>query len=399
MNTPTPRHTLAAGALLAAALAGGAALPLPRPAPDKVLIVHSYNTDLPWVGDVDHGMDDALRRAQATVQVRRHYMNLLNHPDCNHFRDAAEDVRLAIDDWHPRVLVLVDDLAQALVGSRHVRGQAGAGPEGLPQGADAQPALARCERKGVPLFKGEAPAATGTQVAIFHAGVNAGVSQYGYDGAVNVTGVLEHKNLAALAAVLKKVNDAAATPAVAVQLLGDRSATALAENERYRSPHWAPLRWLEPVNVATFREWRRQVRAASRQGAMLLVANYHNLRDDQGRIVPAGEVIAWTERHSEYPAVGAGTGFVSDGGLVTVAMSGTEQGERVMRMALEYLRTGELPPRQSGTRILVGLNRTLARKHGLETAPLYRALQARLGGFMAVSEHVYLESGPQGDLP
>jgi hypothetical protein len=399
MNSPLPHRLLAACTLLAAALAAGAALTLLQPAPDKVLIVHSYNTDLPWVGDVDHGMDGALRQARPRVQVRRHYMNLLNHPDCHHFRDAAEDVRLAIDDWHPRVLVLVDDLAQALVGSRHVLGQADAGSKGTPQEPSAQPALARCERNGAPLFKAEASAAANAPMAIFYAGVNAGVAQYGYDRASNVTGVLEHKNLAALAAVLKKVNDAAATPAVAVQLLSDHSATALAENERYGSPHWAPLRWLAPANVASFREWQQRVRSASRQGAMLLIANYQNLLDDQGRIVPAEEVIAWTERHSEYPAVGAGTGFVSDGGLVTVAMSGIEQGETVMRMALHYLRTGELPPPQSATRILVGLNRALARKHHLETAPLYRALQARLGGFMAVSEHVYLESGPQGGMP
>src|SRR4051812_7902232 len=82
----------------------------------KVLVIHSYNTDLPWVGDVNAGIDRALAAHPASMQVRRHYMNLLSHPDCNHFRLAAEDARLAIDDWRPDAIVLVDDLAQALVG-------------------------------------------------------------------------------------------------------------------------------------------------------------------------------------------------------------------------------------------------------------------------------------------
>lgn len=388
---------LAVGALLILVLVAALAFALLRPAPAKLLIVHSYDTDLPWVGDVDHGMDAVLQQAHERVQVRRHYMNLLNHPDCNHLREAAEDMRLAIEDWHPQVIVLVDDLAQALVGSRHVRWQHDADATPVLDALNAQLSLGRCERQA-PLFQA-LPAAPHAPMAIFYAGVNAGIAQYGYDRATNVTGVLEHKNLAAVVGLLNKVNAVAATHAVAVQLLNDRSATALSENERYGSAQWQPLRWLPPANVATFREWQAQVRSACEHDAMLLIANYQNLLDDHGRIVPAEDVVAWTERHSAYPVVGAGTGFVSDGGLVTVAMSGVEQGEVVMRMALHYLRTGELAPQQTATRILVGLNRALARKHHLESSPLYRAIQARLGALTGVSEHVYLESDAKGAMP
>lgn len=382
-------------ALVAAALCA-CSMPTLLPVPDRVLVVHSYNTDLPWVGDVDRGIDRALRQAGAHVQVRRHYMNLLDHPDCNHFRSAADDVRLAIEDWQPRALVLVDDLAQALVGFRHLRWQHGAYPVQVQRALTTQLTRGRCE--GQALF-GVQPAAPTGVAAVFHAGVNGDTAQYGYDRAGNVTGVLEHKNLAALAGLLKRINDGARTQAVAVQLLNDRSPTALAENERYVSPHWSPLRWLAPANVRTFREWQQQVRNASSQGAMLLIANYQNLVDDEGRIVPPEEVIAWTERYSVYPAVGAGTSFVSDGGLATIAVSGIEQGEVVMRMALHHLRTGEILPQQAGSRVLVGLNRTLARKHRLDTGGLLRAVPAELRGFMAITEHVYLESGPDGVLP
>ena len=125
MNTTALRI---AQALLMAAVLGVLAyqVVLRQSATRKVLVIHSYNTDLPWVGDVDQGITRALAGAATGMQVRRHYMNLLNHPDCHSFHLAAEDARLAIDDWKPDAVVLVDDLAQALVGFPNLRWNDGA---------------------------------------------------------------------------------------------------------------------------------------------------------------------------------------------------------------------------------------------------------------------------------
>jgi hypothetical protein len=386
-STPHHRRALACVLLVAllAACAAAWQLHMPQPAP-KVLVVHSYGTDLPWVGDVDTGIDAALRNAGVTVSMRRHYMNLLNHPDCNHLREAAQEAQQAIDDWHPQVVLLVDDLAQALVGTSQLRASDGTAVPQPVRDVVARLTAGRCIGQ-------RAAASTFATRAIFYAGVNGNIADYGYDRAANVTGVLEHKNLPALARLLQQINEVTQPPAVAVQLLNDQSSTAVAEDELYGRPHRSPLQWLQPVRVSTFADWREQVRLASRRGAMLLIANYQNLRDDDGRIVPADQVIAWTERHSLFPAVGAATSFVGDGGLVTAAMSGVEQGEVVAGMALHYLRTGELLPPQSGHRLLVGLQCALARKRHLEASSLYRRLRAELGArAMAVSEQVYLET-------
>lgn len=393
MKTTSFHRRAIARVLLVAVLAAGAASWQLRSAPaPRMLIVHSYGTDLPWVGDVDFGVDAVLRQSGVHVQVRRHYMNLLNHPDCNHMREAAQDAQQAIDDWRPQVLVLVDDLAQAVIGVNQLRGTEGVAARGPRQDLIALLTAGRCQAQQL------LPTSTAIQ-AIFFAGVNGELADYGYDRATNVSGVLEHKDLTALASVLKQVNSAAHPPAVAVQLLNDRSSTAVAEAQQYSGQHWAPLRWLDPINVDTFAEWQHQVHVASQRGAMLLIANYQNLRDADGHIVPPEKVIAWTERHSAYPAVGASTGFVDDGGLVTVSMSGVEQGEAVSRMALHYLRSGELLPLQRARRLLIGLHCALARKRQIESSPLYGRLRSDLGPAMAVSEHVYIETELQGAKP
>lgn len=125
---------------------------------------------------------------------------------------------------------------------------------------------------------------------------------------------------------------------------------------------------------------------------MLLTANYQNLQDARGRLVPPQDVIAWTEEHSRYPVLGAGTNYVADGGLMTVAISGSEQGEVVMRMALHYLATGQMQPTRTAQQFLVGMNPALVRKRGLQLPAVYEAFARELGRFMEVSEHVYRDA-------
>ena len=313
--------------------------------------------------------------------------------------EAAEDARRAIDTWRPRALIVVDDLAQALVAQPYLKWRDGRAPVELGDASAERLGLQRCNHSvQAPLRLGQAAPAS-PPMAVFYAGVNANPSQYGYDRASNATGVNEHKDIAAVARLVQRVDRASAVPARAVQLLNDRSATALAENERYASAAWAPLRWLPPVNVTRWNDWQAQVLAAGQRGAMLLIANYHDIFDDDGRRVPTEQVIAWTERHSRHAAVGAGSGFVSDGGLLTVAPSGLEQGEVVMEMALQYLRTGELMPPRKPHRLLIGLDRPLARKHQLESDSLQRWLQQYLGRFFAVCEQAYVETQSSEELP
>lgn len=357
----------------------------------KVLVIHSYNTDLPWVGDVNQGIDRALAGARG-VQVRRHYMNLLNHPDCHYFHLAAEDARLAIDDWKPDAVILIDDLAQALVGFPNLRWKPDAKVHEVRKGLVAQLTDQRCPEQGAAFFGLDKLRPPAQPRPIFFAGVNGDVDRYGYPLAIEVSGIFEHKNYAALAETLNVVNAASPHKATAVQLLNDNSTSALAENAFYSAATWKPLEWLAPRNVQTFAQWQAVVQAASGRGAMLLTANYQNLQDARGRLVPPQDVIAWTEEHSRYPVLGAGTNYVADGGLMTVAISGSEQGEVVMRMALHYLATGQMQPTRTAQQFLVGMNPALVRKRGLQLPAVYEAFARELGRFMEVSEHVYRDA-------
>jgi len=358
----------------------------------KVLVIHSYNTDLAWVGDIDNGINRSLPALNGKVQVRQHYMNVLNHPDCNFFRLAADDARLAIDDWKPQVVILVDDLAQALVGFPNLRWKPGAKIDDVRAGIVSQLTKKRCEQRDANFFGLDRLTPEDLTPIIIFAGVNGDVIRYGYDQAVNVTGIFEHKNYDALAETLNAVNQASSSMATAVQLINDYSATAIAENPRYEGRSWAPLKWLPPKNPTTFEEWKVEVARASANNAMLLIANYQNLIDSEKRLVPGKEVIAWTEKNSKYSAVGAATNFVADGGMMTLAISGIEQGEVSIGMVKHYLETGKLPPQVEARQFLIGLNQSLIRKRELKLPQIYEAFSREIGTYNGVSEVLYQDA-------
>jgi hypothetical protein len=149
---------------------------------------------------------------------------------------------------------------------------------------------------------------------------------------------------------------------------------------------------LPPKNPTTFEEWKVEVARASANNAMLLIANYQNLIDSEKRLVPGKEVIAWTEKNSKYSAVGAATNFVADGGMMTLAISGIEQGEVSIGMVKHFLETGKLPPQVEARQFLIGLNQSLIRKRELKLPQIYEAFSREIGTYNGISEVLYKDA-------
>lgn len=363
----------------------------------KVLVVHSYNIDLAWVNDVNDGIDRALDDAgrQTALNVRRHYMDLRNHPDCNFYKNAASDVRFTIDDWKPEVLILVDDLAQALVGFDQLRLKPGTDRAALAEDLNRFLAGDLCDPPDLSFFGLDNPAADPT-VKIVFAGVNGGVTGYGYDQAENVSGVFEHKNYQALIQTLQALAEGYDGPVNGIMMLNDPSETGQTESALYRDQDWQPFEAYPPVNARTFRQWQAAVERANEQGLLLLIANYQNVVDEEGQLVPPETLIAWTERHALLPVLGANTRFVADGGMMTVAIAGSEQGEVAMRLAMEGLSGQPMGRRIDAKQFLIGMNQSLVRKRDLDLPDIYEAFSREIGSFVESLDDLYMVEGGKG---
>lgn len=282
-----------------------------KAAQPRVLVIHSYHTDYPWVIQINEGIRRIFQGHQ-NIALRYHYMDLKNHAGDDFKRTAASTAHRTIKKWKPDVLIISDDFGQALVGQRYLNDP---------------------------------------DIKVVFCGVNGDVGVYGYDKATNVVGILERKPLAAIRETLLMIARARGfrpngygEQKPRVLFICDTSNSVSAELENLRSYDWDPLVWIEPIRVTDFGGWKKAVQDANSGADLILVSDYREFLLPSGAKEPIDPsvIMAWTENHSEIPILGMSLVNVSDGGMISVFTSGYEQGEVAGRMALAMVR-GEDP--------------------------------------------------------
>ena len=367
----------------------------------RILIVHSYHKDLAWVSELNDGVQQGLanikRDERRNLSVRTHYMDLRNHPDCSYYKLATTDVRYTIEEWEPDVIVIFDDLAQGLIGFNQLRydgptDQGEAERNVIAQGLTDWLKEDRCEDPEIDTeYFGLHEPAEDLSPDIVFAGVNGEVDRYGYESASNVTGIFERKNYAAIVEKLEVLRDAYGDQVDGIRLLNDTSATATAESRVFREVSWEPFEPREPEQVSTFDDWKEKVKQANDDNVMLLIANYQNVRGKDGDRVRPRDLISWTEREAKLPVLGLNTRFVADGGMITIAISGTEQGRVALDMAMDSIRGKPRRPYAQAKQYTIGMNQSLVRRRDLKLPSIYQAFSVEVGRFVDVIEHLYLE--------
>lgn len=314
-------------------VAAAAAYNLSKP---RLMILHSYGPDYAWTRDVDAGLRRVLAGDQH-LALRWHYMDLKRHPWPQAKENAGVAARAAVEGWRPDVLIAVDDDAQEYVAKHYVNDP---------------------------------------RIKIVFAGINGSIEPYGYDKADNVTGILERLPLAAVREALLQMN----LPHRPLRLLevSDTSKTVREDHAWIDAFDWRPVRYLGGKFARTFEEWQRIVTEAAGQADVLMTTNYRMLSrsEEDKRLVPPEEVVAWTERHSSLPVVGLNGFFVEDGGMLAIARSPFEQGETAARQALEIALRGRAPvslPVETGSQFVVWMRSCAMDKHGLRLPELYEA--------------------------
>lgn len=312
-----------------------------------VVVLQSYDTGYAWTRDVDTGIDRVLKGRPYTV--KRFYMDTKRQTAKAFKMRAGLNARRMIDRWHPDVIIAVDDDAQDFVG-RHYAGN--------------------------------------PKVKLVFAGVNGEVTEYGYDGAPNVTGIFERKQLVAVKeAILEAAALARRAGPVRVMHIGDRSESVGKDEAFIETTDWAPLVREKSVLAATFAEWQEAVRWARGRVDFIITTNYRALRAAQGnaRFLPPREVVRWTMENSPVPVIGTNTFFVEDGGMLAIGTSPYEQGSVAAAMAVQILEKGILPreiPRQYTRQFVVFMNEALMKKADFALPEVYEAFARATDSFL-----------------
>ncbi len=307
----------------------------------RVLIVHSYDAEYSWVKEENIGLNQVFSQHPA-INLRWHYMDLKRHQDPASRRAATTLAMDVIDRWSPDVVILLDDIAQELIGKRYLNHP---------------------------------------RIKLVFAGVNSQPEKYQYHTANNVTGILERKPLRALDDAIHALWTANGpiSQQPRVVLIGDRSfdfAAGLFEYTAYQN-QWRHLRWVNPQMADNFEDWKRLIFRAATVADFILVSDYRQLRQDASHpaFVSPEVVMQWTAQNSKAPVIGLTTAAAQDGAMLGIAAAGYEQGAHAASMA--YALTQGTPitmlPMVSGQQSRVSIRKTALTRSGFEMPFIYEA--------------------------
>ncbi len=305
----------------------------------KIVVLHSYDKEYAWVKGVNIGINRILE-GHREYAVTWYYLDTKRHPSPEFKANAGMAMRRMIEAAPPDILIAIDDDAQAYVSRFFINHPT---------------------------------------IGIVFAGVNNQPSDYGFDQTRNVTGIQERIPLEALKETLLSIaQDNPIHQPLTIKFIGDRSETVVGDERYFRSFDMQPIQILDSSLVETFDEWQQAVRDGAGKVDFLVCSNYRKIKRqaNNDELVPARELINWTEQHSEAPLIGTNIFFSRDGGMLAIGTSPYEQGETAAKLALELLTTGrqanQLPIRTS-VQFVVSMRPSLIHARHLKLPRVYEA--------------------------
>lgn len=305
----------------------------------RILILHSYDAAYPWVRDVNIGLMRVLEK-KGSYSLRWQYMDLKISPSPASRRAAGITGRQIVDEWNPDVIIAIDDDAQDLVARYYVNHPT---------------------------------------VKIVFAGLQGSLIDYGYVGAENVTGILEEKPLKAFRTALldiSKINNFRPVPRVLH--IADKSPSVVFNDKHIKQFEWGPLAQGDSILVDNYVDWQKKVGEAGQQADYIMVSNYRKLARSATNpsLVPAREVMSWTEANAKIPVIGTNAFNVEDGGTLAIGGSPYEQGQVSARMAVDIIDFNKKPkaiPIQPTLQFVVAMRVEELKKKNIRLSPLYEA--------------------------
>ena len=305
----------------------------------RILILHSYDVDYKWVREVDQGIDRVLGNKPYTV--RRHYMDTKRHPDDDFKERAGQSARNVIEQWQPHVILAVADNAQEWVGRHYVNHP---------------------------------------NIKVVFAGVFAEASDYGYENANNVTGILERWPMDQIRDCIETVfyKD----KKLRVVYLGDRSPTGAFLARQIRDFEWDKKDGMEEMTVTsfeapTFEAWKQKISTIEEYADLVMFGLYHTLArsDFDKEVVPHEEVMAWTMKNLDVPSLGGWGFFVEQGGMMAIGVSALEQGEEAAEMTVRII-DGAKPAdieQLRSRQYVIYLREPLLKRHKVQPPEIFEA--------------------------
>lgn len=274
----------------------------PSPTPEfKVLVVHSYHEGWGWNQDIQKGIIEGLSRQgyveEQDYQIKTFYMDTkVTYITPEQVEERGSKAIDLIGEYKPDLVFVNDDDALKYVAVAYVEKYPDDSIPFVFSGTNLDPSIY------VPINSLEKPGST-------------------------ITGALERFPFHDAFTLGKSI----VPQATRIVLMADPSSSSTfvvnAFKERYLDKvSDFPLEIIGPIQVNTFEEWKGKIAEYQAEADLLGILTYHQLRDEEGDVVPAPEVVDWTVHNSVLPEVGILTFHAEDGFMAALGVSGYKTG-------------------------------------------------------------------------
>ena len=267
----------------------------------RVLVIHSYHEGWSWDQDVQRGIIEGLSRHGYThdrdYKLKSFYMDTkVTYTTPEQIEERAAMAIALIEEFEPDIVFVNDDNALKYVAVAYTERYPDRGLPFVFSGVNVDPTIyapiERLERPGGP-----------------------------------ITGALERFPYYEGFALARRIFPNAST----IVLLADSSSSSSFVVSTFKEQYLdvcneSPLQVIGPLQVASFREWQETVTAYQTEVDLLGILTYHQLRDENGTVVPAPVVVEWTVHHNKLPELGVLTFHAADGFFAAVGVSGYKTG-------------------------------------------------------------------------
>jgi len=305
------------GALLTVSVNAPDSLAADKP---KILLIHSYHAEYPWVASITQGVKEALKGKKVILEI--FYMDTKRKTTQVWKVQAGKLARKKIDGWKPDVVIAADDNAQIFVTQQYV----------------------------------------GSEPYFVFCGVNGDPADYGLP-ASNVTGIIERPHFMASLAYLSDI-----VPNVRrVAIMSDNGPTSVGALD-FMQKESCDIKVLDYRLIGDFELWKKRVSEYNIDADALCIYMYHTIQQE-GVVMsmPPQQVMTWTRENCTIPTIGYFDFAIEDGMFCGVVESGKEHGYEAAQMALALLNGEDIKnlPVKTAQEELKMINLTTAEKLGL----------------------------------
>lgn len=257
----------------------------------NILVVMSYNPEMPWVMDIQRGIDMTLGK---TANTRYFYLDTRNNYDKG--PEKAKEAFALYQEMNPDGVIVADDNAQSMF--------------------------------TVPYLKDK------VQTPVIFCGVNAEADAYGYP-ASNVTGVLERIHYIETISFLQMI--VPTVKSVGFLMADNQTAVGYIEQAKKEQERFSAS-VVDYKLAKTDKETIRMLKELEEKCDALFVDNISGLKDENGQTVYEEDFLPALLEKSEKPTFGCNILAVEKGVLCAVVKTGQNQGELAARMLLEAIK-------------------------------------------------------------